>query len=47
MSSNNGSSVSNNPGKILAASSGYWRSFALQTAVKLDLFSADVLREAL
>ena len=29
----------NNPGQILGTSSGYWRSFALQTAVKLDLFT--------
>jgi SAM-dependent methyltransferase len=28
-----------NPGQILGASSSFWRSFAIQTAVKLDLFT--------
>jgi ribosomal protein S19E (S16A) len=28
-----------NPGQILGASSSYWRSFAIHTAVKLDLFT--------
>jgi SAM-dependent methyltransferase len=32
-------SILSNPGEILATSSSYWRSFALQTAVKLDLFT--------